>query len=240
MDAGPLDILYRDEHFVAINKPAGLLVHRSTIDRHETRFAVQILRDQLGQKVFPIHRIDKPTSGVLLFGLTAEAAKAMGDIFMSRAVSKQYLAVVRGFAPENGVIDHPLKEQIDKHDDPRRRQQREAQEAVTEYQLLNRIELPVSIDKYPSSRYSLLQLKPLTGRRHQIRRHLKHIAHPIIGDVNYGKGTHNRYFADVLQCPRLLLHASALQFEHPVTQQAVHIQAGLDEKMQQLFARFGW
>ena len=235
-----LDILFQDEHYVAINKPAGMLVHRSGINRHETVFAMQLLRDQLGEKVFPLHRLDKPTSGVLLFALSSEAAKAMAPAFEQHSIQKNYLAVVRGYAPEQGRIDHALKEIEDKHDDSRKQKNKAAQEAVTDYRRLHTIELPVCVDKYPQSRYSLVELRPKTGRRHQIRRHLKHIAHPIIGDVNYGKGTHNRYYAHSLDCKRLLLHASQLEFVHPYTQQPIRIHADLDEVMQALFTRFAW
>lgn len=235
-----LDIIYQDEHYVAINKPAGMLVHRSGIDRHETVFAMQLLRDQIGQKVFPLHRLDKPTSGVLLFALSSEAAKSMAPAFEQHSIQKHYLAVVRGYAPEQGHIDHSLKEIDDKYDDARKQKNKDAQAAITDYRRLNTIELPVCIDKYPQSRYSLVELTPQTGRRHQIRRHLKHISHPIIGDVNYGKGTHNRYYADKLGCKRLLLHASSVTFTHPYSQQPIRIQAGLDTQMQALFERFNW
>ncbi len=240
MTALNLDILYQDKHYVAINKPAGMLVHRSGIDRHETVFAMQLLRDQIEQKVFPLHRLDKPTSGVLLFALSSEAAKAMASVFEQHDIHKHYLAVVRGYAPEQGHIDHALKEIDDKHDDARRQKNKDAQEAITDYRRIAKIELPVCVDKYPQSRYSLVELSPQTGRRHQIRRHLKHIAHPIIGDVNYGKGTHNRYYADSLNCKRLLLHASQLEFVHPYTQQPIRIYAELDNTMQALFKRFNW
>ena len=235
-----LEILFQDEHYIAINKPAGMLVHRSGIDRHETVFAMQLLRDQIGQKVFPLHRLDKPTSGVLLFGLSSEAAKSIAPAFENHDLEKTYLAVVRGYVPAEGTIDHALKEIDDKHDDPRRRSDKEAQSAVTHYRQLATIELAYAVDKYPQSRYSLVELKPQTGRRHQIRRHLKHISHPIIGDVNYGKGTHNRFYADTLNCKRLLLHASELEFTHPFTQQPICIKAPMDEAMQQLFQRFSW
>lgn len=235
-----LEIIYQDNHYVAINKPAGMLVHRSGIDRHETVFAMQLLRDQIGQKVFPLHRLDKPTSGVLLFGLSSEAAKAMAPVFEQHSMQKRYLAVVRGYAPEQGCIDHALKEIDDKYDDVRRQKDKDAQEAVTDYRRLQTIELPVCVDKYPQSRYSLIELSPQTGRRHQIRRHLKHISHPIIGDVNYGKGTHNRYYANDLECKRLLLHASSLAFTHPYSQQPIRIHAGLDVQMRVLFEQFDW
>jgi tRNA pseudouridine65 synthase len=211
-----LDILYRDDQLVAINKPSGLLVHRSNIDRHETRFAVQLLRDQIGQRVHPLHRLDKATSGVLLFALDADSAREVGGQFERNEIGKQYLAVVRGWPPEAGVIDHPLSRQFDEYgrkftaDNPS-----PALPAVTEYRRLATVELPEAVDRYPSSRYALVMLTPQSGRQHQLRRHLKHIAHPIIGDANWGKGVHNRFFQRRFGCGRLLLACTRLDLRHP-------------------------
>lgn len=235
-----LPILFRDEHYVAINKPAGLLVHRSEIDRHETRFAIQLLRDQIGQRVYPVHRLDKPTSGVLIFGLRSEAAQQLTEVFTKRGVEKSYLAVVRGYTEAEGLIDYPLKELLDKMTDRKARQDKPAQAAITAYKTLAHCELPFAVDRYPSSRYSLLELKPQTGRKHQIRRHLKHIFHPIMGDTTYGNGKHNRFFRRHFHCARLLLHASALRFSHPFTGAACHLQAPLDLSFSQLVDELGW
>lgn len=231
-----LDILYQDTALIAINKPSGLLVHRSPIDRHETRFALQLLRDQLGQHVYPLHRLDKPTSGVLLFALSSEVAQRAGQQFRQREMAKSYLAVVRGYCPASGTIDHPLREQ----DQPPGRPEAPAQAALTQYRCLNQVELPIAIETYPSSRYSLVRLRPHTGRRHQLRRHMKHISHPIIGDAKHGRGRHNRYFAEHFSCPRLLLHAESLQFEHPLSGENLAITAPLDQDFRGLLQRFGW
>ena len=225
---------------VAINKPSGLLVHRSMIDRHETRFAMQLLRNQLGQHVFPLHRLDKPTSGVLVFALSSEVAKQAGEQFQQGAISKTYLAIVRGYAPESGIIDHPLKEKLDKIADKKARKDKPAQEAITQFKRLATVELPVSIDRYPCSRYSLVQVQPVTGRKHQIRRHMKHISHPIIGDAKYGKGQHNRYFAEHLHAHRLLLHCSNMDMKHPVSGAEIAFHAPLEAEFQQLMDQFGW
>lgn len=231
-----LPLLYRDPWLVAINKPSGLLVHRSPIDRHETRFALQLLRDQLGQRVFPLHRLDKPTSGVLLFALSPEAAQRGGELFSQQQVHKTYLALVRGYAPEELLIDHPLREE----DLPTSAEARAPQAALTQVRRLAGIELPIAIDKYPQSRYSLVQCQPLTGRRHQIRRHLKHISHPIIGDAKHGKGLHNRYFQQAFGVQRLLLAATRIQLSHPITGAPLTIDAPLDLDFTQLVHRFGW
>lgn len=226
-----LPILYQDEHLVAINKPAGLLVHRSAIDRHETRFAVQCLRDQLGQKVYPVHRLDKPTSGVLLFALSSEIARLMTVEFTERRVHKTYQAIVRGWPLEQAVIDYPLVEQLDKMTD-NLDVIKPAQTAITEYQTLATCELPFAVDRYATSRYAWLQLKPKTGRKHQIRRHMHHISHPIIGDTTHGNGRHNRFFRQEFNCHRLLLAATELEFVHPLTQTNIVIEADLGADFQ--------
>jgi tRNA pseudouridine65 synthase len=223
-----LIVLYRDEHLIAIDKPAGLLVHPSWIDRSETRCAMMLLRDQIGQYVYPVHRLDKPTSGVLLFALSPDVARLLTATFTEKQVDKRYLAVVRGHTDESGVIDHPLKEKLDKMTDRQARQDKPPQAAVTEYKRLATLELPVRVDRYPTSRYSLVEARPLTGRKHQIRRHFKHLSHPIIGDTSYGKSNHNRLFAQHFDCHRLLLAATRLELPHPVTAEPLRLEAGLD------------
>lgn len=235
-----LPILYRDERLVAINKPAGLLVHRSDIDRHETRFALQMLRDQIGRRVYPLHRMDKPTSGVLLFALDIEAAQEMTALFTSRLVSKTYLAVVRGHAPPEGVIDYPLKEEHDPVADHAATHDKTVQAAVTLYRRLALAELPIAVGRYASARYSLLEVMPHTGRKHQIRRHMKHIFHPVIGDTTHGDGRHNRLFREHLQCRRLLLAATRLNFPHPESNAPIDICAPLDRNFHAAIERLHW
>ncbi len=239
-EAETLEVLYQDEYLVAVNKPSGLLVHRSMIDRNETRFALQIVRNQVGQHVYPLHRLDKPTSGVLLFGLSSDVARMAGTQFAENRVEKSYLAVVRGYAPEAGVIDHALKEELDKIADKRAKQDKPAQEALSEFTRLATVELPVAIERYPQSRYSLVGVQPKTGRKHQVRRHMKHIAHPIIGDAKHGKGVHNRYFAEHFDAGRLLLHCQSMSIEHPVTGKYLELTAPMDDVFIKLFERFGW
>lgn len=236
----PLPILYRDPHLVAVHKPSGLLVHRSPIDRHETRFALQLVRDQLGERVYPVHRLDKPTSGVLLFALNPAAAGQLSAQFARHAVRKQYLAVVRGYCPAEGDIDHPITDRPDRHADRDRRQPRAARDAETHYRCLATVEIPQAVDRYPSSRYSLVALTPRQGRRHQLRRHMKHIGHPIIGDAKYGKGVHNRFFQREYACDRLLLACTRLVVEHPVSGEVLALSADLDGSFSDLLARFGW
>lgn len=215
-DAEQLPILYQDEHLVVVDKPSGLLVHRTFIDAHETRFAVQILRRQLQRRVYPVHRLDKGTSGVLLFALDPTTARATQQRFAAQQVEKTYVAVVRGHPPEAGCIDHPLRD-IRDDDATSKGDDTTSRPAVTLYRRLATIELPIRVDRYPTSRYALLELRPRSGRRHQLRRHLKHLSHPIIGDAVYGKGRHNRMFAERFGCGRLLLASVRLELAHPIT-----------------------
>jgi len=223
-----LDILYRDEYLIAVHKLAGMLVHKSPIDKRETRYAMRLLRNQIGQWVYPVHRLDKPTSGLLLFALDSEIAKVIGEQFENRTVSKTYLAVVRGWAPESTLIDYPLKEIAAFKSDQHKADEKDAKPAQTELTCLKHYELPFSDGRFPSSRYSMVELYPKTGRKHQIRRHLKHISHPIVGDVKYGKGNHNRLFRDNLDCERLCLAATSLTVAHPVTNENLSLSCPIE------------
>lgn len=232
-----LTILYQDEQLIAVHKPAGLLVHRSPIDRHETRFALQMLRQQIGRPVFPLHRLDKPTSGLLLFAFNSEIASVMGKAFINQQVDKRYLAVVRGYTAASGKIDHPIKPKFDKYE---QRTQKDAKPALTEFNQLATIELPICVDKYPSTRYSLLDLRPRSGRKHQLRHHLKHISHPIIGDPKYGKSRHNRFFQQHFNSSRLLLACYEMEFKHPSRNEAVRINCPLQDNFYRLIEHFEW
>ena len=235
-----LEILYQDEHIVAVNKPAGMLVHRSWLDRHETQFVMQTLRDQIGQLVYPIHRLDRPTSGVLLFALNSETANLLCHQFEQKQTEKEYLAVVRGYVTGQGEIDYPLKVQLDKIADKFAQQDKEPQSAVTFYNGLKTVEMPYGIGRYATSRYSLVRLIPKTGRKHQLRRHMKHIFHPILGDTQYGDLHQNRALTEHTGCSRLMLHAEKLTFVHPLTQQPITLQAGLDEQWKNVMQIFQW
>ncbi len=233
-----LPVLYRDAQLIAIHKPSGLLVHRSALDRHETRFALQMLRDQIGQPVYPVHRLDKGTSGVLLFALNREVARLLNAQFERGEVAKTYLAVVRGHPPEVGEIDHPLTRMADEHAGIT--SSAAAQPALTRYRRLATVELPYRVDRYPSSRYALLELEPLSGRWHQLRRHLKHIAHPIIGDATHGKGRHNRLFQELFGSRRLLLAATELRLTHPLSAQLMRLRAEPADDFANLLGQLGW
>ena len=237
----PLTQIYRDPWLLAVHKHAGLLVHRSPIDRHETEFALQYARAMNGGRhVYPVHRLDRPTSGLLLFALDAGTASVLGKALMAGEVRKTYLAMVRGWTPEQGFIDHPLR---DETDDRGQKIAGDAlapeREARTRYRRLATAEIPVQIEGYPSSRYSLVALYPETGRRHQLRRHMKHISHPIIGDAYHGRGRHNRYFAERFGQGRLMLAAVGLSLRHPVTLQALHLTAAPEASFMNVLSIFG-
>ncbi len=225
---------------MAVDKPAGLLVHRSAIDRHETDYAMQLVRDQLGRWVYLLHRLDKSASGVLLFALDKDSARDMTGLFSSGTILKSYLAVVRGWTKETELIDHSLKERRDKRTDQRVDPDKPAQEARTEYVRLATAELPYPVGRYTSARFSFIKASPLTGRNHQIRRHMKHIYHPIIGDTTYGDGKQNDFFRTQFQCRRMLLHACEIEFIHPHTGRAVRIEAPLDSEFNALLTRLEW
>lgn len=225
-----LKIIYQDENLVAINKPNGLLVHPSSIAARETEFANRMLEEQLGQKVFTVHRLDRPTSGILLFALDIPTAQKMNQVFVDGLAKKDYLAVVRGFTAEQATIDYALR--TDK-DAP-------AKEAVTKYHTLARTELPIAVSRYPSSRYSLVHAMPLTGRMHQIRKHFAHIRHYIIGDKTHGDWRHNTMFAENFNAPTMLLHAFRLQFPHPNKLEIVTINASPPDTYHNVLQSLQW
>ncbi|MBE1299995.1 MAG: tRNA pseudouridine(65) synthase TruC [Alteromonadaceae bacterium] len=234
-----LDILYQDEHCVAVFKPSGLLVHRSLIDKYETQFAMQILRDQLGQRVYPLHRLDKATSGVLLFGLSSNVAKQFGKLFENNQVHKTYLAIVRGYLEGEGTVDYPLKETLDKMVDKKARQDKPAQAAVSHFSNLATIELPYAVGRYNTARYSIVQLQPDTGRKHQLRRHMAHLRHPILGDVNYGDNKHNRFVREQMAFNGLALTAKRMRFVHPITQEDIVVESKVETRFKQLLSNWG-
>lgn len=226
----PLPILYQDENLVAIHKPSGMLVHRSPISR-DTVFVLQTLRDQIGQRVYPVHRLDRATSGVLLFGLSSPMAQALVQQFEARSVGKEYRALARGWVDAEGQIDHPVADEEGNNI---------AQDAQTAYRCLAQVEVPFAVDRYPTSRYSLVSVEPLTGRRQQIRKHFKHISHHLIGDTTHGNGKHNRFFREHFGIHRLMLTSHRLAFDHPLSGERIELQALPEPEWQRIGQAFGW
>ncbi|WP_210422484.1 pseudouridine synthase [Spirosoma sp. KCTC 42546] len=230
MVSKPLPILYQSADLVAINKPHGLLVHRSMIASDASEFAVQILRDQLGQRVYPVHRLDRKTGGVLLFALTESMNSIMQQQFMGALVDKKYIAIVRGYTPDEQTIDYPLRND----------ETGVSQEAVTHLKTLRQTEIPLPFGKHPTSRYSLVELTPATGRMHQLRKHMAHILHPIIGDRPHGCNKQNKLFKEHFEMNTMLLHAQQIEFVHPVTSEVITITAPFQAEFERMLgALFG-
>ncbi|MCU7984945.1 tRNA pseudouridine(65) synthase TruC [Shewanella oncorhynchi] len=238
--APEIEILYEDEHLVAIHKPAGLLVHRSYLARRERFFAMQLTRDLVGCHVFPVHRLDRPTSGVLLFAKSSEVANALCEQFASHTIEKQYLALVRGNMHESGILDYALKVELDELGDKNADPNKAAQEAVTAYEPLLNTEIPYQSGRYPTSRFALVRLSPKTGRKHQLRRHMAHLRHPIVGDTTHGDGKQNAFFREHFGINRLWLIAKKLTFTHPITQTRLSIETELESEWETVFAELGW
>ena len=234
------DIVYRDADMIVINKPAGLLVHRSPINRSEKRFAVQEVRNLNGGKhVHPVHRIDKPTSGLLVFAFERDMAAELSASFSSREVKKTYLALIRGFCPEEGQVEKPLKDMHDKVLHGSNKDDLKTREALTRYMRLATTVVNHQVEKYPQSRYSLVRISPETGRKHQIRRHFNHIAHPIIGDGKHGDHRHNKFFKNTFGLERMMLHAWKLEFQHPRNGKPISLGAAPDDAFSGTLAAIG-
>ncbi|WP_299178683.1 tRNA pseudouridine(65) synthase TruC [uncultured Neptuniibacter sp.] len=236
-----LDILFEDEFLIAINKPSGLLVHPSWLTPRGTPNLASMLKNYFnGASPYTIHRLDRPTSGVILFGKNKEIAQQMNLIFAQREVQKTYLCMSRGYTQEADTIDYPLKEQLDKIADKYAQKDKEAQDAVSHYRRLATVELQMPVGRYETARYSLVEVRPETGRKHQIRRHMKHIFHPIAGDTSHGDNKHNKALKARFGLDRLMLMATEIEFKHPVTGQIMKIPAAVDQFTDQLFKKFEW
>jgi len=224
-----LEIVYQDDHIIAINKPHGLLVHRSSIATDAKEFALQLLRDQVNRYVSPVHRLDRKTGGLLLFTFEKDVEIAMHQQFQNGMVQKKYLAIVRGYAPDSQDIDYPLA-----------KENGNIQEAFTAFVTLKRAELDIAFGKHPTSRYSLVEATPTTGRMHQLRKHFAHIFYPIIGDRKHGCNKQNKLFKEQWEMTTMLLHASELIFKHPVTGEEIHLKAPLQDEFNRVMDLMKW
>ena len=219
-----LEILYQDEYIIAINKPSGLLVHKSFYARDAKIFAIQELRNQIGgQHVYPIHRLDRKTSGVLLFALDKEALKIMNDRFATREVEKKYLAILRGWSPDELTIDYDLT-----NDDGVK------QNAITYFHRLQKAETELEFNNHPTSRYCLVEAIPETGRMHQLRKHFKHILHPILGSRPHGCNKQNKLWLENFELKGMMLHAHQLVFNHPITNERITLNATINEEFEKV------
>ncbi|OEK04894.1 pseudouridine synthase [Roseivirga misakiensis] len=218
-----LEIVYQDDHFVAINKPNGLLVHRSPIASNTDTYAVQLLRDQIDQYVHPVHRLDRKTSGVLLFALDKDVLRNVQEQFANHQTKKTYWAILRGYSAQEGTIYYALTNEKGK-----------SQEAITNYKTLETTEIDVPFGKHATSRYSLIEATPVTGRMHQLRKHFAHILHPIIGDRPHGCNKQNKLFLEKWQMGTMLLHAAKLELVHPISKKKLILEAKLSTEFSRM------
>ena len=225
-DDAPVPVLYADARCAVVDKPAGLMAHASAMARGEDDFLVDRLRAQFGRPVHLVHRLDRATSGCLLVAFDADAAATLGACFMSREVGKDYLAICRGWPDASILVDHPLDGGPGKP---------EKKPAVTEFEVLGTGELALPSAQHPTSRYALLRCSPHTGRYRQIRRHLKHLHHHLVGDSSHGDGRHNRHFR-MLGVHRMLLHAWRLRFARAGDGRVVEVVAPLDREFSKALA----
>ena len=223
-----LAILHHDADLVVVNKPSGLVVHRSSRASDRVN-CMTLLRDQLGQWVYPVHRLDRGASGVLVFGLSSDSARMLSSGWAEGRVEKRYVAVVRGWVEAEGEVDYALPPDEDRPRAPSR----------SLFRRLAAVELSHHVGRYATARYSLVELRPLTGRLHQLRRHMAHVRHPIVGDVTHGDGRHNRFFRSHLGSRRLLLHSHSIRLDHPTSSGRLEVRAPMDEEMERVVDALG-
>lgn len=229
-DREPVRVIFEDDQIVVLDKPAGLISHRSALARFEKDFFIDEARALVGRTIYLAHRLDRATSGIVICAASKEVAAMLGQQFMGRGIVKTYLAVTRGYIPESGECTGML-------DAP---QNPEPKEALTRYRRLATIELPIPIARWPTSRYSLVEVQPETGRYQQIRRHLRDLSHPIAGDSAHGDGRHNRNLRIHFGLDRMLLHSWRLSFDHPADGRRMTLSAPLDRKWRRIIDAFGW
>ncbi len=222
-----LEIIYQDQYFIAINKPGGMLVHKSELAPEETVFVLQTLRDQLDKHIYPVHRLDRPTSGVLLFAFSSEIARTLSEHLIDKKIKKKYLALVRGWLQESVTIDHPVKND-----------RGNLKDAITRFSPIRHYTLDIKMGSYDKQRYSLVGCEPESGRWHQIRQHLAHLRHYIINDRVHGNNKHNKLFKEELMIEPMFLHAESLELCHPVDKRLMVLKAELP-KHYKIFEEIG-
>ncbi len=226
-----IEILFEDDYMVVVNKPNNFIIHESHYSRNirETTL-LQFLAQQLGYPVYPAHRLDRKTSGVIMLLKDKQHVQQFQALFTNKEIAKTYYAIVRGFSPDAGTIDSPVK-----NDDTG-----VYKDALTQYESVRNVELDIPVQPFDSSRYSLVKLMPETGRMHQLRKHLNKICYPIVGDYKYGDRFHNRMFETEFDCIYMFLHAYQLDFIHPITKEKLQLKANFPADWKKLFQKFNW
>ncbi|MGH1386379.1 pseudouridine synthase [Kordia sp.] len=225
-------ILYEDDFVIAVAKPNNMLVHHSSMARNqaEEQTLLELLDEQFGKSYFPMHRLDRKTSGIVLCAKEKTFVSSFQELFVTNQIEKVYYGVVRGFSPDTGEIDSAVKG----------RDANVHKEAFTAYKTLSTISLPIPVQPFETSRYSLVKLLPKTGRMHQLRIHLNKISHPLIGDPKYGDRFHNRMFQEEFEVSDLFLHAASLSFTHPFLNKPVVIQCPFPRHWHIIAEKFDW
>ncbi|MHB0755353.1 pseudouridine synthase [Polaribacter sp. M15] len=227
-----LEIIFEDDYLLCLSKPNNVLVHHAYHSRNVADEAslLQIIKNETDLKVYPIHRLDRKTSGIILLAKEKEYVAKFQELFTNDVIQKTYFGVVRGFSPDVKTIDSPVKgRDANVHKD-----------ALTELKTLANITLDIPVKPYDSSRYSLVQLSPKTGRMHQLRVHMNKISHPLIGDAKYGDKNHDVMYAENFGWQNLFLHAGKLEFTHPFTSEKLILQASFPKNWLALFDEFDW
>lgn len=240
-----LDVVFEDDHLLVIDKPAGLLMHPSWLDRREKDTLASRVKEYLEHKgyqgkVHTVHRLDRPTSGLVVVAKDDSVAKALADQFLSKTVKKRYWAICRGFVPEQGLIDNPLKEEHDKIADKFADAEKQAQDAITEFKRLGIVEVAQPVGRYQKARYSWVEVMPVTGRKHQIRRHFKHLRHPLLGDSRHGCRHNNEVWSGEFGFEGLALRAVRLEFVHPVSGKDLSFFVGINGQWEGWLKHFLW
>ncbi|WP_111707779.1 pseudouridine synthase [Lutibacter citreus] len=226
-----IEILFEDDYFVIVNKPNNVLVHNSYYARNiKEPTLLDLLKDELNQTLYPIHRLDRKTSGVIALSKKKETVAVFQELFNSNILKKEYFGIVRGYFEGNKIINTPVKNPDTKV----------YKEAETHGDILNKIELKIPVHPYDFSRYSLVKLTPFTGRMHQLRIHMNKVSHPIVGDTKYGDRFHNRMFEKEFNCGNLFLHAYSLNFKHPINNEKISVVASLPKNWNYILNKFKW
>jgi len=227
-----LEIIYQDNYCLLVTKPNNVLVHHAHHSRNkiEEESLIQLIENQFGKRYYPIHRLDRKTSGIILLASKREYVASFQALFTNNEIQKIYYGVVRGFSEDNKVINSPVKG----------RDALVYREAETQLNCLDKIELNIPVKPYDSSRYSLVELKPKTGRMHQLRIHMNKVSTPLINDAKYGDKNHDLMYAKQFGWKNLFLHAGSLEFIHPFTNKKLILKSSFSEDWVQLFQEFSW
>jgi tRNA pseudouridine65 synthase len=227
-----LDIIFEDQFIICVNKPNNMVVHHAYHSRNvaDEMALLQLIQAEKGIKVYPIHRLDRKTSGIILLAKETIHVSKFQELFTNNEIEKTYYGVVRGFSPESKIIDSPVKgRDASIHKD-----------ALTYLKTLEQIVLEIPVKPYDSSRYSLVELKPKTGRMHQLRVHTNKISHPLIGDIKYGDKNHDLMFEENFGWKNMFLHAGHLKFKHPFSEEVLILKANFPKDWISLFEEFNW